>query len=423
MVGNQFGFNYISNDNNLELFDLIKIKLEHYLSYYNLVDEDILYIQISFRKINKKIYSELKLDTKYLLNIDNIEVNDNFIKRDILNTKKLISLPVNIDKDYLGKPLDIILGDNNDISIVNININNKICNFLDIIKEKAKYLRTKHSDNITVFDKDFKFYYIKSTVDYVLVVKAIDVNTILKYRYSLSGVLITSITDFYKGNKLYRKSGSKQIEISNNKILKITEKFKFIPISKYIIKDQKFIPNRNIGVIDLETYLTDQNINKVYALGFKTNLNEKLITYYIDKNLNSDYLVTTMIDELLRPKYKDITFYCHNLGRYDIVFLLKILYNENNIDKYNISCLLRNDNIIKVTIKKGNNTLNILDSYCMLPNYLSKLGKDFKVENLKSLFPYKFSTQNNLFYKGQTPAIYFYDNLAVSEYEELVTES
>lgn len=38
-----------------------------------------------------------------------------------------------------------------------------------------------------------------------------------------------------------------------------------------------------------------------------------------------------MIDELIRTKYSDITFYCHNLGGYDIVFILKILYDYNEI--------------------------------------------------------------------------------------------
>ena len=115
-------------------------------------------------------------------------------------------MPVNNNEDYLGKSLDVTLDDNNNISTVNISIKGKICNFLDIIKEKAKYLRTNHKDKITKFDKHFRFYYIKSNVDYVLVIKPINDNTIIKYRYSLSGVLISSVTDIYKGDIIYRKS-------------------------------------------------------------------------------------------------------------------------------------------------------------------------------------------------------------------------
>lgn len=53
-----------------------------------------------------------------------------------------------------------------------------------------------------------------------------------------------------------------------------------------------------------------------------------------------------MVNELLRPKYDGITFYCHNLGGYDIVSILKGLYvynDQNSKDKYKISCILRDD--------------------------------------------------------------------------------
>lgn len=32
-----------------------------------------------------------------------------------------------------------------------------------------------------------------------------------------------------------------------------------------------------------------------------------------------------MINEMLRSKYSNITFYAHNLGGYDIIFILKIM--------------------------------------------------------------------------------------------------
>lgn len=33
---------------------------------------------------------------------------------------------------------------------------------------------------------------------------------------------------------------------------------------------------------------------------------------------------------MLRSKYSNITFYCHNMAGYDIVFILKILYDFND---------------------------------------------------------------------------------------------
>ena len=139
--------------------------------------------------------------------------------------------------------------------------------------------------------------------------------------------------------------------------------------------------NPNIGVIDIETYLNNNNVYVIHALGFKTNLDPKPVVYYIDEKLDNSKLVLSMIDELLRAKYSNITFYCHNFGGFDVVFILKILdnYNDNNENKYKLSPILRDDKIIKLTIIKDGKSLNILDSYCMLPDKLAKLGEDFGV--------------------------------------------
>ena len=49
-------------------------------------------------------------------------------------------------------------------------------------------------------------------------------------------------------------------------------------------------------------------IQKIYALGFKTKFINPT-TYYIDDKLDSDHLVLSIINELLRPKYSDIIFF------------------------------------------------------------------------------------------------------------------
>lgn len=59
------------------------------------------------------------------------------------------------------------------ISHINLTINGKKVNFLDIIKNKAKLLTINHTHNITHFDKDFNFYLLKDRHDYVLAVKVL----------------------------------------------------------------------------------------------------------------------------------------------------------------------------------------------------------------------------------------------------------
>ena len=72
----------------------------------------------------------------------------------------------------------------------------------------------------------------------------------------------------------------------------------------------------------------DNGISKVYALGFYTK-SEGAKTYYINENFDSSEVVYRCIDELVISKYSGYTFYVHNMGRYDIVFLIKILLAAN----------------------------------------------------------------------------------------------
>lgn len=267
-------------------------------------------------------------------------------------------------------------------------------------------------------------------------IKKIDQYNVEKLKYSISGILVSKIKDTFYENTLIRNKELETIYIENNNVIKIKKLIKFNYIKRYKIKNLGWLPNPNIGVIDVETYISNNDVAEVYALGFKTNLANKPVIYYIDKNYDSSSLILQMIDELLRPKYSNVTFYCHNFGGYDVIFILKVLttYNDTinyvsnineskNNHKYIIDAILKDDKIIKLTIKKGNNILTILDSYCMLNNSLVKLGKYFGVETQKSVFPYKFSIQDNLFYKGHTPGIDLYNNLSIDEYNDIYSEN
>ena len=145
--------------------------------------------------------------------------------------------------------------------------------------------------------------------------------------------------------------------------------------------------------------------------------------YSIFISLNNNFnLPVTFNNKIVKSKYSNITFYCHNLSGYDIVFILKVLYdyNDNNKDKYKINCILRNDKIIKVKISKNKNSVNIMDSYCMLTSNLVKLDKSFNVDTIKSVFPYNFYKQENLFYIGNTPDISYYNNISIDSYKMLI---
>lgn len=62
MAGNQFGFSYESDNSLDDLYNITRYKLEDYFKEYNLIDKDIVYIQISFRKNNLKLLADFKKD-------------------------------------------------------------------------------------------------------------------------------------------------------------------------------------------------------------------------------------------------------------------------------------------------------------------------------------------------------------------------
>ena len=417
MVGNQFGFKYASEKDLEVLFNDIRARLEEYFSYYNLVDEDIIYIQVSFRLLDRMIYSDIAIDKEVLENVSVPEKKE---------TLDLVSIPTTTEEDSLGHPLPIVLDNNNNIKQVDVTIKGVKSNFIDIILEKTKYIRSKHVDVITQFDNKYKFYYIKSNIDYILVIKELGLNSIEKLKYSTSGVLLSKITDNLDGNILIRSKGSETMYIENDSVIKTTNLISFTPIEKYKVKDISWLPNTNIGSIDIETYLNNNNVHEIYALGFITKLDPEPVVYYINDKYDSNTLVLTMIDELLRSKYSDITFYCHNLGGYVVIFLIKVLnnYNDNNDnkEKYKLSYRLRDNKVIKLKITKDNKSLVILDSYCVFTDSLAKLAKDFGVETQKSVFPYEFSRQNHLIYKGNTPGIHLYKDITLDKYKEIYRE-
>lgn len=435
MAGNQFGFNYESLNNIDDLLTIINNKLDDYFSDYNLSDDSVLYVEVTFRQLDNKLLSEFSLKTPGYV--------EGFENKALVTTRDL-NIPVSVNKDSLGNPL-LTESHNGYIVNISVKINNKIVNFLDIIKDKSKFLRKNHKDNITLFHESLNFYLLKDhrNNSYILAVKRVKDNSIEKIRYSLDGVVLNHLIDTINNDSVIRKIGEKEIILKDNNPISSKLNLKLKAISKPN-SEKSFMENKNIGVIDTETYIGKDSRCLIYALGFKTNLDDNINTYYVNKDtLDSNKIVLEMIDELLRPKYSNLTFYCHNLGGYDVVFLISVLeqYNDNvtNEDvyveggsdsgsdslpavknmKYKFEYIFRDSKIIKLKIKKGNRKVTILDSYAMLTKNLFTLGEDFEVTCLKSKFPYSFMTEDTLFYKGNTPDISYYEDIKIADYNLL----
>ena len=143
MLGNQFGFKYSSDESFVDMFMVIKDRLKYFYERYNLIDEDIVYLQVVFRLLNKNIYSDLVIDKNKFKHVTKTERKD---------TLDLVVIPTATTEDGLGKCLPVVLDSNNNIKEVNIVIKDTKSNFLDIIIEKTKYIKKNHRDAITSFD-------------------------------------------------------------------------------------------------------------------------------------------------------------------------------------------------------------------------------------------------------------------------------
>lgn len=85
-----------------------------------------------------------------------------------------------------------------------------------------------------------------------------------------------------------------------------------------------------IGVIDFETFGSKLNgfgDHNAYAGGWCRK--DRVEMMYINKNEDSDSLVVRVIASIFDDEQnKNATFYCHNLGRFDSLLLLKGLLED-----------------------------------------------------------------------------------------------
>ena len=195
MAGNQFGFDFKSFNDIDDLLSIVNGRLEEKFEDYNLTDEFIVYIQLSFKKLDTKLLSEFGVD-----NLNNVPLLA------YSGVKQKLNIPVSVNEDSLGKSLDVVIVNNKIVNICLIINNNKV-NFLEKIKEKASMLkRVNHTDNITSFDSNFKFYLIRGeNNNYILALNHINDKSIEEIRYSLNGVVINHIFDRLVNDTIIRK--------------------------------------------------------------------------------------------------------------------------------------------------------------------------------------------------------------------------
>lgn len=420
MVGDQFA-HFHTLISGKSLLNIVVDRLEEFFTIYNLNEAEISYVMISFKRRDEVLVSDLKIDSeaKSKLSVSNYN---------IINTHT-INIPLSIDPS-IGNTINTVVK-NGIITNIPVIFNGESFDLLDKIKYQLKVLKASHK-NPTVFVASYKFVLINKINNSYILAYTVKGSEVTKICYSIDGVVLKRVVDTKLDSNTYlRCFGNYQLYFKNNVLLHARQfnPFKAIAKNKFI---PKAIEDPNIGVIDTETFETKDRQFKIFALGFYTNLEKKPNVFYIDKEtMDSDKLVLEFLTEILKDKYNKHKFYCHNLGGFDVVFILRVILDYNDKvdvpDRYEINCIFRDNKIIKLEISKNisgrKHKVTFVDSYCMLPSSLASLCKSYEIDTVKGIFPYKFSKYNNLFYVGNTPDIEYYTNISDKDYKDIYTSN
>src|ERR1700751_284410 len=127
-------------------------------------------------------------------------------------------------------------------------------------------------------------------------------------------------------------------------------------------------------------------------------------------------MILTALKSIMIRKYNGYKIYIHNMGKFDIIFLLKYLIKLGTVQP-----VIHNRRIISINLNYGKDnkySLQFKDSYLILLNPLNKLCKSFNVETAKSIFPHLFVNENNLNYVGPVPDFKYFIKISKNEYNE-----
>ena len=94
------------------------------------------------------------------------------------------------------------------------------------------------------------------------------------------------------------------------------------------------------------------------------------------------------------------TFYAHNLGRFDSIFILKALIFNKGVE---LIPIWKDDAILSLTIKYNKFKITLLYSLQLTPGSLDNILISYDCDTKKGYFPYSFVNKDNLYYIGDKP--------------------
>jgi len=216
----------------------------------------------------------------------------------------------------------------------------------------------------------------------------------------------TGFTREFNKNKYYYDTKNNLINVES------IYSYPSFPLIKKTLKLES-----KIGTIDLETYGSNFGLgqHQVYAGGWAIKGNTRL--FYKTYRETSDQFINRIFKNIFMDKsLNGYTFYAHNLGRFDSVFILKSLILDSDIE---ITPIWKDNAILSLKIKYGEFIITLLDSLQLISGSLSDILKSFNCIIQKGYFPYSFVNKNNLYYVGPKPSKFYYNNITELEYKTI----
>jgi DNA polymerase type B, organellar and viral len=137
----------------------------------------------------------------------------------------------------------------------------------------------------------------------------------------------------------------------------------------------------------------------------------------------SSELIEIMFEELFKLKVNGYTLYAHNLGRFDAIFIIKLLA----LLDYQVSPIWKDNAILRIKIfdPKTKQRIILLDSLNLFKFSLKNLLISFDIDIKKGEFPHLFVDSNNLNYIGNKPDIKYYalSNISLDDYNKINTSN
>ena len=234
---------------------------------------------------------------------------------------------------------------------------------------------------------------------------------------------MTTAKDFFNVNNpnpssFKRIIGPNEFIYENGKIIskQINRKVQYIkPISKSLYRKKLFI------TLDVKT----KNINGLFQLvaisiydGFKPY--SFLISDYNSGKEGELEMVKDTFNILKSRKYNYQRIFIHNTSNFDFILLLNYLAIIGTLKPLMRDGVIYNIRLEMVGNKGNRYVLNLRDYLLFLPASLEKLGKSFKIENPKTIFPLKALNDYPLDYKGIIPPKNSFKNITDEEYKKYI---